>query len=302
MAALQARVRSNDVQGWVARFLDSAADAAAHRPATVSSAEHVARRLGPWLARRATLALFLDYDGTLTPIASRPELATLDDESRRVLEQAATAPDLDVTIVSGRPVAEVRAMIGVDGLTYVGDHGYDIDGPGLSYRHDASRFEGALARAAEDLEELGVPDAWVERKRAAVAYHVRGVPGRQQADALRRATSVLKRRRLAALRGKAVLEGRPPVSWDKGSAVLYVLRSRYGSDWPARVRALYVGDDSTDELAFRVLGGIGRSILVGPRDPTQASAADLALDAPSDVIALVRRLASEGIRTLATAR
>jgi trehalose-phosphatase len=108
---------------------------------------------------------------------------------------------------------------------------------------------------------------------------------------------VLRRRRLTPLPGKRVLEGRPPLPWGKGHALLYILRCRYGSDWPGRVRALYVGDDTTDEMAFRSLRGIGRSILVAPLESAGLTAADLVLETPDDVIELVRRLASGGIRT-----
>jgi trehalose 6-phosphate synthase/phosphatase len=297
LATLQARVRASDVGSWLERYLESARIAAVSRAATVSPAEQVTRRLRPWLNRRSALALFLDYDGTLTPIAARPEFATLSDETRRVLEHAVQAPDLDIVVVSGRPLDEVRALVGMDMLTYVGDHGCDIEGPGLSYRHEAADLQAPLSLAERDLEALGIPGAWVERKRTSVAYHVRAVAPDQRDEALRRAELVFRRRRLAPLSGKAVLEGRSPHAWNKGHAALFVLRRRYGAEWPARVRALYVGDDATDELAFRSLRGIGRSILVAPPASAGGTAADLVLETPDDVIELVRRLTAGGIRT-----
>jgi trehalose 6-phosphate synthase/phosphatase len=297
LAALRARVRSNDVGSWLQRYLEAAAGAAASRATTVSLAEQVAGRLGPWLNQRPAVALFLDYDGTLTPIAPRPELATLSDETRRVLDHAAQTPTLDIVVVSGRPLEELRALVGMDGLTYVGDHGCEIEGPGISYRHEATDAQAPLALAARDLEGLRVPGAWVERKRTTVAYHLRAVPAAGQAAALRRAEAVLRRRHLAPLVGKAVVEGRAQHAWNKGHAALFVLRKRYGAEWPAHMRALYVGDDATDETAFRSLRGIGRSILVAPLASTRGTAADLVLETPDDVIELVRRLASGGIRT-----
>ena len=296
LAALRARVRATDVGTWLHRYLEAAAAGAAARAATVSPAEQVARRLGPWLNQRPAVALFLDYDGTLTPIAPRPEFATLSDETRRVLEHAVQAPALDIVVVSGRPLEELRSLVGMEGLTYVGDHGCEIEGPGIAYRHEATDAQAPLALAARDLDALSIPGAWVERKRTTVAYHLRAVPAAGQDAALRRAEAVLRRRRLAPLAGKAVLEGRAPHAWNKGHAALFVLRKRYGAEWPARVRALYVGDDATDETAFRSLRGIGRSILVAPPASTRGTAADLVLETPGDVIELVRRLASGGIR------
>jgi trehalose-phosphatase len=102
---------------------------------------------------------------------------------------------------------------------------------------------------------------------------------------------MLRRRRLRVVTGKLVIEGRPPVAWHKGHAVLFVLVRRHGADWPTRVRALYVGDDATDEEAFRSLRGIGRSICVGaPWDG--ATQADYALPDPEAVTQLLRWLAA----------
>jgi len=141
-----------------------------------------------------------------------------------------------------------------------------------------------------------VSGALIERKRATVTYHLRLVPPELSERASRDAETILRRRRLAVMNGKAMLEGRPPVPWDKGQAVLHVLKVRHGADWPAKARALYVGDDMTDEYAFRALRGIGRSILVAAPGTAAASAADLTLPAPDDVLALVRWLASGALR------
>jgi trehalose 6-phosphate synthase/phosphatase len=296
LAALRHRVKAGDVATWARRFLD-AAEAAAHRRASATSpVEAARRRLTRWLVERPMLALFLDYDGTLTPIVGRPEEARLSEEARRVMEQAVRAPDLDTVIVSGRALADVRGLVAVDGLTYVGDHGYEIEGPGVSYRHaPADSFQGALDQAARDLESLSVEGALVERKRATVAYHVRRVSDELRERAAHDAEVIFRRRRLAVMVGKAVVEGRPPVAWDKGQAVLYLLQARHGAEWPSRLRALYLGDDATDEAAFRALRGIGRSILVAPPGGTP-TAADLTLPGPDEVLQLVRWLSSGALR------
>jgi len=106
--------------------------------------------------------------------------------------------------------------------------------------------------------------------------------------ALRRAEKILRRRRLRVTRGKLIVEGRPPIDWHKGQAVLHVLVQRHGAGWPAKVRALYVGDDDTDEDAFQSLWGIGRSICVAPRMPEGGTAADFLLPDPEAVLQLVR--------------
>jgi len=294
MSALRDRVRSNDVHAWVDRFLEAAERAADRARAGVASpADTLWRRLEPWLAQRPTVALFLDYDGTLTPLAPRPEEARLTDAAREVLQQAARTPNLDAVIVTGRALDDVKRMVGIPGLTYVADHGFEIDGPGVTYRHpDADRFRAALEEAAAELTALGVPGSRVERKGVTLAYHLRAVEPAAEKEAARRAETALKRRKLRVSYGKKVVEGRPPVDWHKGRAVLHVLVHRHGADWPSRVRALYVGDDATDEDAFRSLHGIGRSVCVAASPFPAATAADFDLPDPDAVIQLLRRLAA----------
>ncbi len=297
MSALRHRVRANDVRDWLGRFLDAALAASAHPAAPEPPAETLRRQLEPFLRSRETIALFLDCDGTLVPIMPRPEDVRLGEDVRRVLEQALRAPELETVIVSGRPLDEVRRLIGIDGLTYVGDHGFRIAGPGLVWDHPAiAQHAPALDRVARELAALAVPGARVERKDATVAYHVRGVAQDRRDEAARAAERIVSRARLAVLAGKAVVEGVPPVRWDKGQAVLHLLRARFGPDWSSRVAALAVGDDETDEHAFRSLRGIGRSVRVGAR-AGGGSAADHQLPGPEDVVQLVRWIASGAARS-----
>jgi len=299
MHVLRDRVRQNDVAGWTRRFLEGAEAAVERRSATTSAVESTKRRLAGWLRERPEIALFLDYDGTLTPIAPRPEDARLSEETRRAIEAAVSAPDIHLSIVSGRSLADVKNRVCVDGSTYIGDHGYEIEGPGITFFQDAAvPWQQAIDDAARDLEAMRVEGALVERKRATVSYHVRLVAPDIRDRAFRDAVTILRRRRLAVLVGKMVAEGKPPVPWDKGRAVLHVLQARFGAEWTSRVRALYVGDDATDEFAFRALRGIGRSICVAGPGSAQ-TAADHTLPSPDDVLSLLRWLTSGALRAAA---
>ena len=292
MTALRARVRSHDVRVWVKWFLDAAASAGHHRP--LSPVDTVRRKLEHWLAGRARVALFLDFDGTLTPIVPEPSLAVLDEQGRQSLLLAARSPNVDVAVVSGRELADLRDKVGVEGLTYVGDHGFEIEGPGISYRHPAiQQYAAALDAVARDLEQLGVGGALVERKAATVSYHVRHVPEGERTAVLRRVVAIIRRHRLRRSYGKQSVEVRPPVEWHKGLAVLYLLQKRYGAEWASAVRPLYVGDDTTDEDAFRSLRGMGRSILVSA-EGAAGSAADYVLPGPDAVHQLIRWIAAGG--------
>lgn len=298
MSALRSRVRSHDVYAWTTEFLEAADRAVRRARESASPAlDDVTSRVGPWLAERSQIALLLDYDGTITPIVERPEAARLSESACLALQAASRTPGIDVSIVSGRSLADVRERVGLPNLTYVGNHGFEIEGPALGFRHEAvDQITATIKGTAEALRELDIRGALVEEKGPTLAFHYRGVAERDRAEAVRRAQTVMRRRRLHVVEGKLVLDGRPGVDWHKGHAVVWLLGQRYGADWPSRVRALFIGDDSTDEDVFRSLRGIGRSICVAPFVPSETGASDYRLPDTDAVIALIRWLSSGAFR------
>jgi trehalose-phosphatase len=241
------------------------------------------------------IAVFLDYDGTLTPIVARPELAVLADDMRTELERVAAR--CVVGIISGRDLADVRAMVGggprTDHLWFAGSHGFDVlapDGTRTEFEEAHAHLD-ALGAAADDLERAldDIPGAWVERKRFAVAAHFRQVDDDRVPDVEATVDHVLDAH--AGLRktgGKRIFELRPDVAWDKGRA-LWSLFERAGL---ARdeVTAVFIGDDLTDEDAFAALGGEGIGLVV--TDEPRPTEADYRLPTPDDVRAFLAELAT----------
>jgi trehalose-phosphatase len=248
-----------------------------HRPVAVDP-DVLARRL----ANRRVL-LCLDYDGTLVPIAARPHLALFDAAGQRLLRRLAR--HLPVAVVSGRSLASLRRLVAVPGLVYVGNHGLEISGPRMRFempvppgwRRDLHRLLALIKRDAprgSAFEHKGVT--------ASVHYRLVAAPDRRRwLPGLRaRLRAEVTRGRLRVVRGKAVVELRPPVDWHKGAAVSWLLsRPALAGRTP-----VYLGDDTTDEDAFLAVRRNGVGVLVGrPR----RSAARYRFSGPAEVRALL---------------
>ena len=240
-----------------------------------------------------TPVVFLDYDGTLTPIVEDHTKAILSDDMRAAV--AAVAGRCQVAIVSGRDVATMRDLVGLDALYYAGSHGFEIGGP--------AGWHDAIEKGVEALPELdqaerelrkrleGIPGHAVERKRFSIAIHYR----RAAAADVERITRVVDRvaldhRRLRRGIGKKVLRLQPDIAWDKGHAVLWLLE-RLGLDRPDLL-PMYIGDDVTDEDAMQALRGRGIGIVVRGEDDARETAARYALADCADVRRFLELLTS----------
>ncbi|HEU5246571.1 MAG TPA: trehalose-phosphatase [Candidatus Udaeobacter sp.] len=248
-----------------------------------SALEHVQEIAG----RGDRLAVFLDYDGTLTPIVSHPEKAFLSDSMRQTLQ--ALAMQTSVAILSGRDLDDVRHRVNIAAIVYAGSHGFDIAGPRGLRRQEATEFLPALDVAERELakELAGIPGARVERKRFSIAVHYRNVNESDFPRVKRAASEVAARHReLRTMQGKKVYELLPDIDWDKGKAVLWLLET-LGLEL-TKVRPIYIGDDRTDEDAFRALGQPGVGILVSEK--SRPTAASYSLKDPTEVERFLREL------------
>jgi alpha,alpha-trehalase len=254
-------------------------------PLALDHAEAVARRIG---GRRP--AVFLDYDGTLTPIVERPEAATLSSASRRSIR--AFAARFPVAVVSGRDLADVRAMVDVDGIAYAGSHGFDLMHPDGRAEQLAVDFlpdlDAAERELAPRLEQ--VPGARLERKRFAIAIHERQVDDDRLTDVEAAVSAVaVTHPRLRRTGGKKVVELRPAIDWDKGKAVLWLLETLRMDD--AAHVPIYVGDDETDEDAFQAIREVGLGVVVRGEGDDRTTFARFALRDPDEVLAFLRLIA-----------
>ncbi|MGP1386029.1 MAG: trehalose-phosphatase [Thainema sp.] len=220
----------------------------------------------------STVALFTDYDGTLTPIVPQPAGAVLSDEMRSLLQNL--AQHCRVAIISGRDLPDVQQMVGLENLYYAGSHGFDIAGPDLKMQQeDAVASLPNLDAAEHWLQEQfsDLPGIRVERKRFAIALHYRDA----SADTVQRLESALETvlsdyPKLRQSSGKQIFELQPDVQWDKGRAILWLLK-QLDLNQPD-VLPIYLGDDTTDEDGFRAMCDRGIGIRVGADgEATQAT-------------------------------
>ena len=217
--------------------------------------------------------VFLDYDGTLTPIVERPEDAQLDAEVRQTLKEL--AQHCTVAVISGRDLPDVQKLVDLTNIYYAGSHGFDIAGPegkrlvhqsGAEFLPVLDKAEKALTSRLEDK----VPGSQIERKKFSIAVHYRRVAEGKVGEVEDAMDQVLaEHTELRKATGKKIFELQPDIDWHKGKALLWLLE-KMALDH-ANVLPLYIGDDVTDEDAFEVLEDKGLGLVVQEgRAPTRA--------------------------------
>lgn len=240
--------------------------------------------------------LLMDYDGTLTPIVARPELATLAPAMRWRLRRLAAHPHYRVAIISGRPLPDIKKRVGVRELAYAGNHGLELQFQGKRLVHPQTSLSRPVLTGLAHTLTLAladVPGSLVEDKGLTLSLHYRQVEPAgilQVRRAVRDLALPLARLgKLRITRGKKVYEFRPPLEWDKGRAIAWLLE-QWHNNKARKALPLFLGDDRTDEDGFREtmrLGGI--AIRVGK---ARRSLAPYYLLSPAEVGELLERLLS----------
>jgi trehalose-phosphatase len=212
----------------------------------------------PGLARRLggrPLLLVLDIDGTMSPIASRPESAVVPAATQRVLRELSHTDGVHVAVITGRAVEDARRLVGVPGIWIIGNHGMEVappDRPAVVHA-DVARYAGQIAAASARASEIArnKPGIVVEDKRWTLSVHHRLSHPRIVPGLTGEIATVARELGLKLTHGKEVIELRPPVSIDKGTAAVEIAHALGALDDGASL--LSAGDDRTDEDMFRAL-------------------------------------------------
>ncbi len=240
------------------------------------------------------LLLFFDFDGTLAPIASSSEKAHLPQETLDLLKALSQKKSCKIAIVSGRALSDVKQKIGLEELVYVGNHGLEIEGPRIQH---AVAISGTYLKTLQAIKlELqatvsSYKGAFIEDKGLTLSVHFRLVELEgiiELRNKMRAVVLSYSMKNMIKIRsGKMVFEISPPVLWDKGKAVFWLMdRWRTMLEDYSAV-PLYCGDDETDEDAFRILADKGITIVVEAHDD---SAAQYFLNTQEEVNNLLRNI------------
>ncbi|KAI9106506.1 hypothetical protein K1719_022034 [Acacia pycnantha] len=251
-------------------------------------------------SRGKKIITFLDYDGTLSPIVADPEKAFMTEKMREAVKDIAR--HFPTAIVTGRCIDKVYNFVRLAELYYAGSHGMDIKGPTKTRNskkgkravlfQPASQFLPMINEVYKILVEKtkSVPGAMVENNKFCLSVHFRCVEEKSWGALAEQVKSVLNDYpKLRLTQGRKVLEIRPNIKWDKGKALEFLLRS-LGYAKSQDVFPIYVGDDRTDEDAFKVLHNRGQGIGILVSKVPRETEASYTLQDPSEVEQFLRRL------------
>ncbi|EER97569.1 hypothetical protein BDA96_02G400300 [Sorghum bicolor] len=253
-------------------------------------------------AKGKQIVMFLDYDGTLTPIVKDPDSAVMSEEMRDAVR--GVAEHFPTAIVSGRCRDKVFNFVKLAELYYAGSHGMDIKGPTAQSKHTKAKAEAVLCQPASAflpvIDEVyrtltartaPIPGATVENNKFCLSVHFRCVQEEKWRALEEQVRSVLKEYPdLRLTKGRKVLEIRPSIEWDKGNALQFLLESLGFADSNDNVFPIYIGDDRTDEDAFKVLRSMGQGIGILVSKIPKETAASYSLREPSEVKEFLRKL------------
>lgn len=245
--------------------------------------------------KSAFVYLFLDFDGTLTPLAETPGKVVFPEEAKELIYALSQEPLCKIAIISGRVLEDLKDRVGLKGIVYVGNHGFEIEGPKIKFKSVVPNgYKEVLKKIKQELDEklLSVKGTLVEDKGYTLTLHYRLVDKRD-APAVEKifrdvTAAPLAGNKIKITSGKEVFEIRPPMEWDKGKAVLWLLARQKFAVGKRTVIPIYIGDDITDEDAFRALKEKRLTVFVG--ESKAASYAEYYLKDVQDVMKFLREI------------
>ncbi|MDP3142338.1 MAG: trehalose-phosphatase [Candidatus Omnitrophota bacterium] len=221
--------------------------------------------------------IFLDYDGTLTPIVDYPDKAVISAEARNLLKGLSALPKYQVGIISGRALSDIKKMVSLENITYVGNHGLEIEGSRIKLESQVSpRLKAIIRQIHEDMVSRlsAIKGVLIEDKGPTISIHYRLIDKKDMILLRNIFTEITRpfivRHKIKIDSGKKVFEIKPDITWDKGKVILWLLAKQQFAVGNKEIIPICMGDDVTDEDAFRALKNRGITVFVGRPKASQA--------------------------------
>lgn len=242
------------------------------------------------------LFIFLDFDGTLAPIADTPAKAAIPKETKRIIKGLSKQSSCKIAVVSGRSLKDIKSKLtGLSNIIYSGNHGLEIEGPKIKFSPLISSgylmafktIKGILQKKTSAIKGILLED-----KGFSLSLHYRLVDTQQvpRVKTIFHETVIryVAGGKIRIREGKKVLEVKPPLEWDKGKVALWLLSRQKFAKYGSEVLPIYIGDDLTDEDAFKALKHIGITIFVGKS--AKSFHAQYYLEDTSEVVKLLKNI------------
>jgi trehalose 6-phosphate phosphatase len=249
------------------------------------------------IQKSKNILLLTDFDGTLTPIVEKPELAVISPDTRQLLSLLAKQPQITLGIISGRALADLKSKIDLNDIIYAGNHGFEIDGPGLSFINPIADEIKPFFRIIHQVLTLtagSIKGVFIEDKGITLSVHYRQVEDAKAADVEKIVSHVvngpLTQRFFKIVPGKKVFDVKPAANWDKGKAIRLLMKKFGKGGRNSGLLPIYMGDDLTDEDGFKVIEKYGAGITVYIGLQPENSSARYFLRAPDEVVTFMSRL------------
>ncbi|MCM8789671.1 MAG: trehalose-phosphatase [Candidatus Omnitrophica bacterium] len=239
--------------------------------------------------------LFLDFDGTLAPIARTPDKAELPRATRNLLGEIVKKSNLKFSIISGRSLNSLKDKIGISGIIYSGNHGLEIEGPKIKFKVLLSAGDKSMLTDIKNILLTRLKrfkGILLEDKALSLSLHYRLVEKKYRSQVISAFNKALisckAGKKIRIKHGKMVFEIRPNIDWDKGKVALWLFARQKFALKGKRIIPVYIGDDLTDEDAFKALKDKGITILVG--GPKKNSSARYFLRNTAEVLDFLKRV------------
>ncbi|KAJ4760405.1 Trehalose 6-phosphate phosphatase [Rhynchospora pubera] len=313
----QLELSGGRINGWVESMKTSSPTHAKAAAALASPSLSLEEYAANWMSRHPSalskfeqimsasngkqIVMFLDYDGTLSPIVDDPDSAFMSDTMRKAVRSVARY--FPTAIVSGRCRDKVYNFVRLAELYYAGSHGMDIKGPAKGHKYTKAKAKAVLFQPASEFLPMidqvykilmektkEIVGAKVENNRFCVSVHYRCVDEQSWGALAEIVGSVMKGYpKLRLSQGRKVFEIRPTIKWDKGKALEFLLESLGFADCN-NVLPVYIGDDRTDEDAFKVLRERGQGIGILVSKCPKETNASYSLQEPAEVMDFLLKL------------